>query len=78
MNDLGHHYKASQLLTQAAEAEFGKNDYEIIFSAASAYRQAKHYSEAEKYYKRAVELKPKVSDFMIFNMHDQSKKCISI
>lgn len=35
-------------------------DFELAVAAATAMRQAERYEEAEKWYRRAVEIKPMV------------------
>ena len=65
--DAGQYVNAAVLLTQAINSSFGKNDYDLISSAASAYRQATLYDKAEEYYKKAVKLKPNVSCYLRYS-----------
>ena len=65
--DAGQYMNAAALLTQVINLSFGKNDYDLIVSAASAYRQATLYDKAEEYYKKAVKLKPNVSCYLQYS-----------
>ena len=44
----------------AKAAELKPDDYESVFNAGVAYRQAGLNTEAEMYYRQAVQLKPQV------------------
>nr|CAB3267129.1 transmembrane and TPR repeat-containing protein 2-like [Phallusia mammillata] len=54
----GRHGDAARLMTQAVASSHGSRDYEVVMNAANAYRQAKSYSEAEKYYRMATQISP--------------------
>lgn len=41
-------------------ARLNPNEYESVFNAAVAYRQAQKYDRAEEFYRRAVRMKPEV------------------
>ena len=45
----------------AKAAEIDPTDYESIFNAGVAFRQAGQHSQAEEFYRKAVDLKPNVS-----------------
>ena len=53
--------KAAEVLALAVEAPFGRDDYDLISSAASTLRKIKKYDQAEKYYIKAAKLAPNVS-----------------
>jgi len=57
---------------KAIDSSFVKNDYDLIVSAANAYRQATIYHKAEEYYKKAVKLKPNVSSCSLQNGNGSS------
>ncbi|XP_009857867.3 protein O-mannosyl-transferase TMTC2 [Ciona intestinalis] len=57
----GMYTEASKLLDKAIEVTKGTPDYELLFAAASAHRHAKSYSTAERYYRLAVKVKPKLA-----------------
>lgn len=46
----------------AKAAEIDPTDYESIFNAGVAFRQAGQHSRAEEFYRKAVDLKPNVSN----------------
>ena len=46
----------------AKAAEIDPTDYESIFNAGVAFRQAGQHNQAEEFYRKAVDLKPNVSN----------------
>ena len=54
----------------AKAAEIDPTDYESIFNAGVAFRQAGQHSQAEEFYRKAVDLKPNVSVFFSFPISD--------
>ena len=55
--DMERNLEAAQEFAKAAELK--PDDYESIFNAGVAYRQAGRNQEAELFYRKAVQLKPK-------------------
>ena len=43
-------------------AMLSPDDFELVFNAANALRQAAQHSEAEEFYRKAARISPKVSD----------------
>lgn len=57
------HKEAAVLYEKSAELR--PNDYELAVAAATAMRQAGRYHDAEKWYRKAVFLKPTVCNFFL-------------
>lgn len=56
------HKEAAVLYEKSAELR--PNDYELAVAAATAMRQAGRYHDAEKWYRKAVSIKPTVIFFL--------------
>lgn len=59
LSEMERHSEAAAHYVRAAELAPG--EYEAVVNAATALRQADQKSEAEKYYRQAVKLRPEVS-----------------
>ena len=53
----------------AMAADINPQDYESVFNAGVAFRQAGHHAKAEQYYRQSVTLKPNVS----LNLRDKKR-----
>ena len=59
LGEVGRYTEAADNYVRATQ--FTPEDFELIFNAANALRQANRNDEAEKFYKKAAKLRPNVS-----------------
>lgn len=59
-------------------AELRPGDYELAVAAATAMRQAVRHQDAERWYRKAVALKPAVSSFMVLRFYSSISVCVCV
>ena len=79
-----HHYAQHLVETRRFEAAveiyrkaltISPDDFEVTFNLANCYRQLRHHKDAEKFYRRAVEIKPEVSESTSFLLPPYFLRC---